>query len=283
MILDYQHSLQREALQTRLIVELMSNAVHKDLVLKGGMAMRAVHGSARLSKDIDLDADETASKERIQGVVNRAIKQAMASGLIENATVTMPKQTETTLRWKIAGQFPDQGGPMNLTVEVSRRPKLISGHVIEVPLLASFNQGVRVDAAVRIRVMDTQHIAVAKVLCLTDPQRMAPRDLFDLHVLLEAGVQDPGKLLAQLPAERLDTILNGLWPKIEAMDYAQFVAEVKPYLPAAMAEVIDEDAFTTMGLEVGVAVENWMKTAGTLSVEAAANEGAPGAARGPHP
>ena len=41
-------ALVREALQTRLLVELMSNAMHKELVLKGGMAMRAVHGSCAL-------------------------------------------------------------------------------------------------------------------------------------------------------------------------------------------------------------------------------------------
>ena len=57
----------REALQSRLLVELMGNAVHKELVLKGGMAMRAVHGSVRYTKDIDLDADLKYSKERIQG------------------------------------------------------------------------------------------------------------------------------------------------------------------------------------------------------------------------
>ena len=55
----------REALQSRLLVELMGNALHKELVLKGGMAMRAVHGSVRYTKDIDLDADLKFSKARI--------------------------------------------------------------------------------------------------------------------------------------------------------------------------------------------------------------------------
>jgi Nucleotidyl transferase AbiEii toxin, Type IV TA system len=93
-------ALVREALQTRLLVELMSNAMHKELVLKGGMGMRAVHGSVRYTKDIDLDADERASKERIQGVVRRSIERAVSSGLIANAVVT---------------------APMHPTLEVSRR------------------------------------------------------------------------------------------------------------------------------------------------------------------
>ena len=83
----------REALQARLLVELMSNALHKELVLKGGMAMRAVHGSVRYTKDIDLDADTKYSKSRVQGIVKRSIQFTIASGLIEHAVVTEPKQT----------------------------------------------------------------------------------------------------------------------------------------------------------------------------------------------
>lgn len=80
------------------------------------MALRAVHGSVRLTKDIDLDADNTASKERIQGIVKRAIRQAISSGLIANSVVTEPKQTDTTLRWKIAGTQPGGTAPINLTM-----------------------------------------------------------------------------------------------------------------------------------------------------------------------
>ncbi len=260
-------ALVREALQTRLLVELMSNAMHKELVLKGGMAMRAVHGSVRYTKDIDLDADERASKERIQGVVRRSIERAVSSGLIANALVTAPKQTDTTLRWKITGTQPNSTAPMNLTVEVSRRPKLIEGHVVEVPLDKSFNQTGR---DVRVQVLDSQHIAVTKVLALTDPMRMAPRDLFDLNVLLEAGVEDPGPLLAQMPdaKQRLPLIMAELWPKIEAMSYEQFRTEVVPYLPTEVGQAIDSEAFDAMRVDVGVAVEQWLQTAAAASLEA---------------
>ncbi len=39
----------REALQARLLVELMSNAIHKELVLKGGMAIRPNHVERAIS------------------------------------------------------------------------------------------------------------------------------------------------------------------------------------------------------------------------------------------
>lgn len=267
MAVELELALVREALQTRLLVELMSNAMHKELVLKGGMAMRAVHGSVRYTKDIDLDADERASKERIQGVVRRSIERAVSSGLIANALVTAPKQTDITLRWKITGTQPNSTAPMNLTVEDSRRPKLIEGHVVEVPLDKSFNQTGR---DVRVQVLDSQHIAVTKVLALTDPMRMAPRDLFDLNVLLEAGVEDPGPLLAQMPdaKQRLPLIMAELWPKIEAMSYEQFRTEVVPYLPTEVGQAIDSEVFDAMRVDVGVAVEQWLQTAAAASPEA---------------
>lgn len=255
----------REALQSRLLVELMSNAMSRELVLKGGMAMRAVHGSVRYTKDIDLDADLKYSRERVHGIVRRSIERAVASGLIANAKVSEPKQTETTLRWKIVGNQPGSDAPMNLTVEVSRRATFSNGHVIQVPLPDEFVGGT---PGVKVQVLDSEAIAVTKVLALTDPKRMAPRDLYDLHVLIQANVKEPAHLLASLPdaSERLPQAMVELWPKIEAMTFEQFRNEVIPYLPAEVARAIDEDVFDDMRLEVGSNVEKWLKAASEQAV-----------------
>jgi predicted nucleotidyltransferase component of viral defense system len=250
----------REALQSRLLVELMGNAMHKELVLKGGMAMRAVHGSVRYTKDIDLDADLKYSKERVRGIVKRSIERTVASGLITNAKVSEPKQTETTLRWKIVGTQPGSNAPLNLTVEVSRRATIANGHIIEVPLPIGYADGA---ANVKVQVLDSQAIAVTKVLALTDPNRQAPRDLFDLHVLIEAQVDDPTHLFVSLPnaKERLPRAIADLWPKIESMTYAQFINDVAPNLPDSVAKAINEDVFDDMRLKVGASVEKWLEAA----------------------
>ena len=249
----------REALQTRLLVELMSNAMHKELVLKGGMAMRAVHGSVRFTKDIDLDADLKYSRDRVHGIVRRSIDRAVATGLIEKATVTEPKQTETTLRWKIVGVQPGSDAPVNLTVEVSRRAMFTHGHIVEVPLDPAHKAG----EGVMVQVLDSQAIAVTKVLALTDPRRMAPRDLYDLHVLIQANVVEPAALLAAMPnaVERLPQAMAELWPKIESMSYEQFRTDVVPYLPPNVAAAVDENAFDDMRLTVGTNVEKWLQAA----------------------
>ncbi len=69
----------RELLQARFLIELMSQAIHNELVLKGGLAMRAVLGSTRHTSDIDLDAVMPASVSRIQGIVRRSIDRVISS------------------------------------------------------------------------------------------------------------------------------------------------------------------------------------------------------------
>lgn len=248
----------REALQARLLVELMGNAMHKELVLKGGLAMRAVHGSVRFTKDIDLDADLRHTKQRVHGIVARSIARTVASGLIDNPTVTEPKQTETTLRWKINGTAPGSNAPMQLTVEVSRRATVAEQHIVEMPLSEDWAHGAH---GARVRVLDSQAIAVTKVLALTAPARMAPRDLYDLSVLIRAEVQAPTALLASLPAERLQDAMTELWPKIESMTFAHFRSEVIPYLPAKAAAAFTEESFAEMQVTVGERVESWLRDA----------------------
>ena len=246
----------REALQARILVELMGNSLANEFVLKGGLAMRLAYGSERYTKDIDLDADPAFPKQRIQGIVRRSIAGAISSGLIDNAVVTDPKQTETTLRWKISGFYPGSSEPLHLTVEVSRRTPLVPLGVVEVPA-PGFN------SRTPIRVMSSRALAVAKVFALTALNRTEVRDLFDLDVLIRAHVEDPSEALSEVPdAEaRLATAREELWRKIEIMTYAQFQTNVVPTLPQAVAAAIDEATFEELRLRVGECVERWIQDA----------------------
>lgn len=258
MPVDLDSQLVREALQARLLVELMGNAMHKELVLKGGLAMRAVHGSKRHTKDIDLDADDAHPRARIHGIVVRSIQDALGAGLIDDAKVTEPKQTDTTMRWKIGGTVPGSDTPINLTVEVSRRPMLHPDHVIAVPLTDDFAPGA---GGATVRVLDSQAIAVTKVIAMTEPRRVAPRDMYDLFVLIQADVTPPIALLASLPKERLEEALLELWPKIESFDYRLFREEVLAVMPKDLADAFTEEHFETMRLTVGERVQSWLQDA----------------------
>lgn len=264
----------RELLQAKLLVELMSQAMHKELVLKGGLAMRAVLGSTRYTKDIDLDAVSWATPERVRGIVRRAVERVVKQpGLIEEPQITEPKQTETTLRWKVNGKAPGTNRPVTLTVEVSRREWPAPFRTKELELSPQFADGA---ARGRIQVLDEQALAVCKVLALTDPKRDAPRDLFDLSVLLETDLENPGELLASQDAARLAEAMDELWVKVENMGYDRFKAEVAPYLPPETAAAVTEEVYGDMQLKVAENVEQWLEKAVEIqkAVDAERNTGA---------
>lgn len=250
----------RELLQARLLVELMSQAAQKELVLKGGLALRAVVGSTRYTKDIDLDAVGPASEARLQGIVRRALERVTKQvGLIEEATWSEPKQTGTTLRWKINGRAPGSARPIALTVEISRREWAADFQTKEVELSPDFAGGAAKGG--RVVTLDEQALAVCKVLALTDPKRDAARDLYDLSVLLETPLEDPAKLLVSQDRVRLQLALDELWSKVERMDFARFKQDVAPYLPQETVNAITEEDYDDMRVNVGERVEQWLQEA----------------------
>lgn len=250
----------RELLQAKLLVELMSQAAQKELVLKGGLALRAVMGSTRYTKDIDLDAIGPASDARIQGIVRRALERVTKqAGLIEGATWSEPKQTATTLRWKISGRAPGSARPMALTVEISRRAWAAEFQTKEVELSPEFADGAAKGG--RVVTLDEQALAVCKVLALTDPKRDAVRDLYDLSVLLETPLEDPAKLLVSQDRQRLQLALDELWSKVEKMDFGRFKQDVAPFLPQETVNAITEEDYDDMRVNVGERVEQWLRAA----------------------
>ena len=223
------------------------------------LAMRAVLGSTRYTKDIDLDAVTEASAGRIQGIVGRSIERVVGQpGLLDDAKVSTPKQTETTMRWKVNGKAPGTDRPIALTVEVSRRAWAAPFRTRELELSKEFAGGA---ARGRVLVLDAQALAVCKVLALTDAKRDAPRDLFDLSVLLETELEDPAQLLVSQTRELLEEALTELWVKVESMGYDRFKTEVAPYLPPETAAAITEDAYSEMQLDVASSVDKWLTDA----------------------
>ncbi len=249
--------LLREALQARVLAEVFKTSLEHEFVLKGGMALRVAHGSERFTKDIDLDAPaERLPLHRVQEAVRAALKRALREDLIRGPVVTEPKQTATTLRWKINGWSPNSESPMQLTVEVSRRAGMALGHTLKHTYQPPAAYGI---SPVMVEVYDNQAIATQKVFALVSEVRVAPRDLFDLDVLIRAGVEPPIELLAGRGATEVERALAELWGKIEAMDWNMFRAQVLGAIPDATAHDLTEDRFNEMQVRVGEHVEGWLQ------------------------
>jgi len=206
-----------------------------------------------------LDAVTAASAARIQGIVRRSIDRVIKQqGLLDDPQVSEPKQTETTLRWKVNGKAPGTARPISLTVEVSRREWAAPFRTKQLELNKEFAGGA---ARGRVLVLDAQALAVCKVLALTDPKRDAPRDLFDLTVLLATELEDPAELLAHQSRDRLEQALAELWGKVEILGYDRFKSDVAPYLPPEIAEAVTKESYEEMQVNVATSIEQWLGTA----------------------
>lgn len=245
-----QLNLERDIIQARLLSSIFSRSLKNQVALKGGVAMRVLMGSPRHTKDIDLAQNPSESLRSLQNLIRLSIKEC-ASGFLSDLVVTEPKQTETVARWKIGGKT-QSGTEIHLTVEVSRRG-IPAGHVIQKALPANsvaFSQSVIVD------VYDEGAMSASKVFALHSDNRVAPRDLYDLHILVQAHVKPDPSFFEGIDDKR--GFVEQVWKKIDLMGWELFREEVIPFLPESAPSRIDEGAFLEMKLVVGEAVESWL-------------------------
>ncbi|MFW6272752.1 MAG: nucleotidyl transferase AbiEii/AbiGii toxin family protein [bacterium] len=250
-------ALQREILQTQILSSMFAKTVENELVLKGGLAFRTAVGSDRKTKDIDLGQSNEVPLERLQRVMRSSIKESLKALNFVDFKVTEPKQTDTVARWKINGKT-DMGSHLQLTVEVSRRgipPKEHLERVKYIPPEEYDQPPILVDT------YSKEALAASKASAFLNPNRVAPRDLYDLHLLITSEVKPSPKLLAGLGEDEIKRCLEDLWDKIEINNYELFKNEVIPFLPKEVAEKIDYDTYEDMRIRVGEHVEMWLKEA----------------------
>lgn len=243
----------REFLQYRIIRSIFGRSVskqveHAEIALKGGFAMRAMFGSHRSTKDIDLQQDGSKiSLPRLQGMMRSAIREALSDTGMTQVRVSEPKQTETVARWKIGG-FTAAGSEIHLTIEVSRR-----GMPDRVKVVHGMNGNIQ---DVDVVTYDESAMAASKVIALVAaPHRVAIRDIWDLDILIKMEARPPLDMIAFLNQEES---VSMLYDKLEMMTWEGFQTEVAPYLDARTRATFTEDDFDMMKIRVAASVEKWL-------------------------
>jgi hypothetical protein len=229
----------RDALQQRLLTHLYRGAESSSLVLKGGAAMRVLTESARYTQDLDFDHDPHRSLASLQRTVRSAIDRALqGSGLVQTA-VSESKQTDTVARWKISGRT-STGEALHLTVEVSRRRAPDVSHVLKIPIQIAD----RTLPRVYVSVYDEQALTDHKLRALLDERRTAPRDIYDLELLVARGMCPSAAIVKQLGGHAALTRRVG--EKLDLMGWPLFRDQVLPALPREIQANIDEQEYLAM-------------------------------------
>jgi len=249
----------RDAFQLRLLTFLYRGSTSSSLVLKGGAAMRVHTESARFTQDLDFDHDPHRSLASLQNTVRTAIDRAIhGSGLI-GTSIAESKQTDTVARWKISGRT-RTGENLHLAVEVSRRQTPDPKHVLKIPVQIAD----RTLPRVYVSVYDEQALADNKLAALTDDRRTAPRDIYDLELLLARGVV-PGAAAVENMGGRA-ALMKRVADKLDLMNWALFRDEVLPTLPVDTQAHVDEDEYAAMKLRLLETLERSLtKVAGDAS------------------
>src|SRR5277367_1219663 len=214
----------RDSLQQRLLTYLYRGTESSSLVLKGGAAMRVLTESARYTQDLDFDHDPHRSIASLQKTVRAAIDRAIHGSGLLGASISESKQTDTVARWKISGRT-GAGENLHLTVEVSRRQTPDPSHVLKVPV----QMADRTLPRVYVSVYDEQALAENKLAALIDDRRTAPRDIYDLELLLARGVVPSAAAVKNLGGA--ETLTKRIADKLDLMSWALFRDEVLPTLP----------------------------------------------------
>jgi predicted nucleotidyltransferase component of viral defense system len=214
--------------------------------LKGGCNLRFFLKSIRYSQDMDLDIHKMASGT-LRNNVNRLLEapsfaQALQAQGIEITKTSLPKQTETTQRWKLTLRIATSGTEVPTKIEFSRRG-LSDERAVE-----------SVDAEIirtyRLYQVIVQHYSVRaafaqKVSALALREQVQSRDVFDLKLLLDAG--GAGQPLPAAAAAHLAAAIDNAL----VVDYDAFAGQVLAFLePEYQEHYRDKRAWADLQAQV---------------------------------
>lgn len=236
-----------DLMQVEVLSALFRAQIDTTLVVKGGWAMRANFGATRMTKDIDLAAAPHASKASIQNRITRALKAVASTGLFKKVEITQPKQTETTQRWKVSADY--EGAPIHLTIEVSKRDLVPAEYIVDVEISQKDGR------AINVKAYSPAMLAAAKIACILDDKRTAPRDVFDLHLLIENEAA-PVEAHLETLLKHKNFNLEFVKDKIESMSWDLVGTELIPFLDPSIN--FDECDWECIREEVLKAFEFWM-------------------------
>lgn len=212
-------------------------------VLKGGANLRYFFHSVRYSEDIDLDlagAEPWVVTQKVGELLESpALTIILRAAELEVATITDPKQTETTQRWKVSIRAPGHDDPVRTKIEFSNRNGDDRYELEAVP------QSVLGDYP--LRPPSVQHYTVAaaveqKTRALAGRSETQARDVFDLDLLLRSHQPSPGDVDRSILKEAAERAVG--------LPFGAFRDQVLPFLEADVADLYDEAAWDQMQLSV---------------------------------
>ena len=169
-----------------MFLRQLSTQLATDLyAVKGGCNIRFFFDSIRYSEDLDIDI-KTIQKETLEKKINKILRSLALTRLLQGydiheVTLSAPKQTQTTQRWKIQLHTKQSTMPLHTKIEFSRRNKKLQA--------ASDQLSMNISQQYHLAPMRLSHYAIhdalrQKVEALAHRSETQSRDVFDIYHLL---------------------------------------------------------------------------------------------------
>lgn len=237
-----------------LFMEQLSLKLDKRLyALKGGCNLRFFFNSIRYSEDIDIDA-HTIAPHTLTKTVNKILSsvpftQILRTRSLSISNISLPKQTQTTQRWKIQLNIPLLPLPINTKIEFSRRESIssISTEAISRELIMTY----------KLRSILISHYPVTialqqKIKALILRNETQARDIFDIYHLIQTNEINIEKIFTQ--NELLTALSN-----IKIIGFPEFKSQVVSYLEFDyQAQYNNEEAWHAMTEHVSKYIRKYL-------------------------
>src|SRR5579872_102327 len=218
-----------------LFLYQLGRKVDKKLyALKGGCNMRFYFKSIRYSEDMDIDI-QIINKDTLFKNVNKILSSSPLNTIlqaqgIEILSISSPKQTLTTQRWKIELKSKNTVLPLHTKVEFSRRE--FEDDTIYEPIDSQITRQYSLPPFIANH-YSIQSMFRQKVRALALRNETQSRDIFDLYFLINSGshFKLDEDIIAMLPDAKF---------KAEKISFEDFKGQVVAYLSEEQQKEYDD-------------------------------------------
>ena len=228
----------------------MDNALY---AIKGGCNLRFFFNSFRYSEDLDIDV-KIIAVDTLRNKINRIFastpfQQILKTHGLSIETLSQPKQTETTQRWKLSLQTPTPL-PLNTKIEFSRRGmddalkyesinSAILQHYHLTPILCSH--------------YNAESAFIQKIKALAGRPQTQARDVFDLFLLNNEKIETNKTKLKK-------SIIDNAQNNALGISFSDFKSQVVSYLsPEYQAQYDSPELWEKIVLDLTQQLESLKK------------------------
>lgn len=234
-----ERTIQKDYVITRVLRELGPGMSSAGVRFKGGTCLKKAHfAEYRFSEDLDFTLEPDHEIAEAEAVLNEMA--ARLSGEDLPFALGDPQRRGGGMTY-VAETSGPLGSADKLKIDVTTRELLLFPPV-SLELIDEYSDGV---GAIMLNCYTVEEVFVEKVVCMLDPARIQPRDLFDLDYLIGRDAVDVEVALWRFPEkarfkgldpDRLHSVIERKSPQLRRRWYEQ----LEQQLPADMLPGYDD-------------------------------------------